>query len=84
MEANFNGRMYSSWFSYNIARPYPFRWFTPLVVLGGIVLTVLFSLVNLGANGYYLRTVYTNDPNTTVREGEKYVIRLVFRKMLTS
>jgi len=70
-----NTKMHASRFSYNITRPYPFRWFTPLVICGGIILAVLFSLVNFAANGYYMKTVYTNDPNTTLRNGEKYVIR---------
>jgi hypothetical protein len=57
--------MHASWFSYPITRPYPLRWFTPIALIGGIILAVLFSLVNLASNGYYLRTTYTTDPNTT-------------------
>lgn len=63
---NLTGMMYTSWFSYTITKPYPYRWFTPVAIVGGIILAVLFSLVNLAANGYYMRTVYTNDPNTTL------------------
>lgn len=57
--------MYRSWFSYPISKPYPFRWFTPVALVGGIVLTVLLSLINLSANGYLLKPLYTSDPNGT-------------------
>jgi len=62
---------YTSWFSYPITKPYPYRWFTPVTVVGGIILSVLFSLVNLAANGYYMRTIYTNDPNTTLVQEQR-------------
>ena len=58
--------MHSSWFSYNISKPYPFNWFTPVVLVGGIIFTVLFSVINLAANGYYLTSIYTTSPNTTI------------------
>ncbi|KAK1599778.1 uncharacterized protein LY79DRAFT_586346 [Colletotrichum navitas] len=57
--------MHRSWFSYPITKPYPFRWFTPVVVIGGLVLAVLLSLANLSANGFYLKSVYIPDPNAT-------------------
>ncbi|TDZ25562.1 hypothetical protein Cob_v001817 [Colletotrichum orbiculare MAFF 240422] len=57
--------MHRSWFSYAITRPYPFRWFTPVVIIGGIILAVPLSLANLSANGFYLKSVYTSDPNGT-------------------
>ncbi len=47
--------MDSSMFSYNISRPYPFRWFTPVVFVGGAIALVLFSLLNLVSTGYYQR-----------------------------
>ncbi|KAK1700904.1 hypothetical protein BDP55DRAFT_538006 [Colletotrichum godetiae] len=56
---------HQSWFSYPISKPYPFRWFTPVVLVGGVILTVFLSLVNLSANGYYLKPLYTSDPNGT-------------------
>ncbi|KAF6803188.1 hypothetical protein CSOJ01_11053 [Colletotrichum sojae] len=58
--------MHQSWFSYSISKPYPFRWFTPVALVGGLVLAVVVSLFNLSANGYYLKTIYTSDPNGTV------------------
>lgn len=59
-----HGRHHESFFTYNISRPYPFRWFTPVTVVGGILLTVLISFANFVASGYDLRTVYASDPGT--------------------
>jgi hypothetical protein len=60
--------MHTSFFSYDLSRSYPFRWFTPVTILGGILFTVLFSIVNVASNGYQLRTIYTTDPNVTLSE----------------
>jgi hypothetical protein len=60
--------MHESYFNYNVTRPYPYKWFTWAVVLGGIAATVLFSVLNLAANGYQLEVVYTTDPNGTLSE----------------
>jgi hypothetical protein len=46
--------MHESFFSYNLARPYPYRWFTWVVVTGGLAATTLFSAINLAADGYDL------------------------------
>lgn len=67
--------MHQSWFSYSISKPYPFRWFTPVAVVGGVVLAVVVSLCNLSANGYYLKTIYSSDPNGTEADANaQYVI----------
>lgn len=58
--------MYSSWFSYRLTKPYPFVWFTPVLITGTIIFAILFSFVNLAADGYYLTTVYTTSPNETL------------------
>lgn len=58
--------MHSSFFEYNISRPYPFKWFTPVVVIGGAVAVVLLSILNLGSSGYTQTVQYSHDPNTTV------------------
>ena len=42
----------SSHFSYSLSRPYPYRWFTPVVFLGGTIALVLFSLLNYVSNGF--------------------------------
>ncbi|RFU75090.1 hypothetical protein TARUN_7156 [Trichoderma arundinaceum] len=57
--------MHQSWFEYGLTRQYPFRWFTPVAVIGGIILPVVFSFINLGANAFDTIAVYTNDPNGT-------------------
>ena len=60
--------MYSSMFTYNITRPYPFKWFTPLVFIGGSIAIVLFSILNLVSNGYYLQVNISTNPNATVSQ----------------
>ena len=62
--------MYESVFSYNLTRAYPYRWFTLVVLLGGLASLVLFSVVNLAANGYILEVVYTTDPNGTLSQSQ--------------
>ncbi|KAF4961849.1 hypothetical protein FSARC_10035 [Fusarium sarcochroum] len=57
--------MHSSWFSYAISRPYPFRWFTPVTIVGGTILTVVFTIINLASSGFYLKPAFTEDPNST-------------------
>ncbi|KAF2095132.1 hypothetical protein NA57DRAFT_59879 [Rhizodiscina lignyota] len=49
--------MHASFFSYSLERPYPFRWFTWIVVIGGIAFTALFSVLNVATNGYNLTTL---------------------------
>ena len=46
--------MKESVFSYNLSRPYPYPWFTWVTVVGGILATALFSIINLAADGYEL------------------------------
>jgi hypothetical protein len=41
-----------SLFSYPLTKRYPFPWFTPVAVALGIIFAVLFSLLNLAADGY--------------------------------
>ncbi|OTA53824.1 hypothetical protein K449DRAFT_389581 [Hypoxylon sp. EC38] len=54
-----------SFFSYNITRAYPLKWFTPVVVVGGIVATALISFLNVAATGYELAPTSSSDPNAT-------------------
>lgn len=49
--------MVASNFEYTITRPYPFRWFTPVVLLGGVILFALFTLLNLVTTGYSMESV---------------------------
>lgn len=53
-------------FTYPLARPYPFWWFSWLAVIGALLLTVLFSAINLAADGYELRLELTTKPNATL------------------
>lgn len=52
-------------FTYSVTRPFPYKWFTWVVLLGGTVLAVLFSFVAVASNGYTLQPIYTTDPNGT-------------------
>ena len=61
-------RDHVSYFRYNLSRPYPFRWFTPVVIVGGVVLTALFPVLNFAANGYVLGSQFVADPNSTLAE----------------
>ncbi|KAF5024851.1 hypothetical protein F66182_3090 [Fusarium sp. NRRL 66182] len=67
--------MYLSWFSYPITRPYPFRWFTPVTILGGLVFLVLFTLINLASSGFYLKPIFTDNPNSTLSAKERWFMR---------
>lgn len=64
--------MHTSWFSYSITKPYPFRWFTPVTIVVGVILTVIFTLVNLASSGFYMKTIYTDDPNGTMASETLY------------
>lgn len=56
---------YRSWFSYGISRPYPLRWFTPVVCVGAVIAIALVSFINVAATGYELVPTSTPDPNGT-------------------
>ncbi|CAH0057694.1 unnamed protein product [Clonostachys solani] len=60
--------MHQSFYAYNLTRPYPYRWFTPVLIIGGIIFTTLFSLLNVATNGYELTAKSTSDPNSTLVE----------------
>ena len=45
------------------------RWFTPVVVVGGITLLILLSVVNFVQSSYVLIAEYSEDPNSTVTNG---------------
>lgn len=59
---------HQSIFTYNASRPYPFRWFTPVVTLTGLLLLVLFSYLNYASNGFDLTVVTSSNPNATVAD----------------
>ena len=55
-------------FTYPITRPYPYKWFSWVVLVGGTCAFVFFSILNFSANGYVLAVKYTTYPNQTVAE----------------
>ncbi|KAK5652634.1 hypothetical protein OQA88_10227 [Cercophora sp. LCS_1] len=57
--------MFASIFSYPVERAYPFRWFTPVVFIGGIIALTLASFLSVATQGYETVAIYTADPNTT-------------------
>jgi len=54
-----------SLFSYNITRAYPYGWVTPAVVVGGIIASILVSLISIGTSGYQLISIPSSNPNVT-------------------
>ncbi|PNP61678.1 hypothetical protein FNYG_13595 [Fusarium nygamai] len=73
---------HKSYFSYPITQHFPFRWFTPVAVIGGIVFIALFTLMNFASSSYELIVQNSLDPNTTVSREEKKVSES-FRRLLT-
>jgi hypothetical protein len=61
--------MHSSFFAYNVTRPYPFKWFTPVVLIGVVIATTLFSFLNFVSTGYNLEVEYSTNPNATISDG---------------
>lgn len=59
-------RQHESLFSYNVTRPFPYRWFTPVAVVGGLLLAAVFTLLNFASVGYLLVVETSSDPNGTV------------------
>lgn len=52
-------------FEHNLTRPYPFKWYTPAVLAGFTIATILFSVLNYASNGYTLQAAYLSDPRPT-------------------
>ncbi|KAK8030157.1 hypothetical protein PG993_011448 [Apiospora rasikravindrae] len=61
-------QQHESLFNYNITRPFPYKWFTPLAVIGGLVLGTLFTLLNFASAGFLLEVEASTNPNATVSE----------------
>jgi hypothetical protein len=57
--------MPSSVLTYNITRPYPYRWYTPALVIGFVLAAAFFSFVNYVSSGYTLQAAYLSDSNAT-------------------
>jgi hypothetical protein len=67
-----SNKMYESFFSYPVGRQYPHRWFTPTVIVGGIVIAALVSFDNVIASGYELAATSTNNPNEIIAHRRWY------------
>ncbi|CVK92113.1 uncharacterized protein FPRN_09761 [Fusarium proliferatum] len=57
--------MHASYFSYNLSRPYPYVWFTPVVLVGGLIATALIAFLSVATQGYETISKATSNPNTT-------------------
>ena len=66
----YRSQTHQSYFSYSLTRPYPFRWFTPVAVGLLVVVTVLFSMVNIASSGYSLVVLSTANPNKTLTDNK--------------
>ena len=60
--------MRESVFTYGLSRPYPFVWFTPVVVLGTVIGLVIFSIINFASTGYTSVVEYSKNPNVTTSQ----------------
>ncbi|KAG9657672.1 hypothetical protein KCU95_g5580, partial [Aureobasidium melanogenum] len=49
-------------FSYNVTRDYPYKWFTPVAIVGGILSTALFSAINFFSTAYTMVSLTTTNP----------------------
>ena len=58
--------LHQSAFRYALSRPYPYRWFTPIVAVGVIVALVVFSLLHFSSNSLILKTIITTNLNKTL------------------
>ncbi|KAF5594608.1 uncharacterized protein FSUBG_9374 [Fusarium subglutinans] len=57
--------MHASYFSYTLSRPYPYVWFTPVVLVGGLIATALIAFLSVATQGYETISMATANPNTT-------------------
>jgi len=60
-----SGRSVQSVLTYNLTRPYPYAWLTPVVLVTGVILATLFSFAAVASIAYEFESIYTTDPNTT-------------------
>lgn len=54
-----------SLFSYNITRPYPYKWFTPVTIVAFCLLTILISYLNYATIAFDPEVVNSADYNGT-------------------
>lgn len=69
-------------FSYSVTREYPYKWFTPVAIVGGILLTVLFSAVNFFPTAYTLISTTTRDRESFLsRRWPRYIPEIFTSKI---
>jgi hypothetical protein len=59
---------HESFFTYNLTRPYPFRLYTPVVVLLFGLLLAPITFINVATSGFELVTQTSLDPNSTTSQ----------------
>ncbi|KAG2167876.1 hypothetical protein JADG_007615 [Aureobasidium aubasidani] len=69
-------------FSYSVTREYPYKWFTPVAVVGGILLTVLFSAINYYSTAYTMVSKTTTDRESFLsRRWPRYIPEIFTSKI---
>lgn len=58
--------MHKSNLSYSVSRNYPYKWFTPVAVIGVVGFAALFTVLNFASTGYVLKITHSHHPNDTV------------------
>ncbi|KAL9105454.1 MAG: hypothetical protein Q9227_009363 [Pyrenula ochraceoflavens] len=61
---------YQSFFSYELTRPYPFRWFTFVASIGFLGFTALFSYLNFVSTGSTLTNEVSRNPHRTIADNK--------------
>ncbi len=74
--------MHSSWISYNVTRNYPYKWVTPVTVIGGLIAIGVVTFINVVTASYDL--VATSTSNVTqFTEGRNLYANNPFLSYLT-
>jgi hypothetical protein len=69
-------------FSYSVTREYPYKWFTPVAIVGGILLTVLFSAINFYSTAYTMVSKTTTDRESFLsRRWPRYIPEIFTSKI---
>ena len=59
---------HESIFGYNVSRQYPFKWVTPVTIVGGVVVFALVTILSIATQGYETITVFSSQPNLTMTD----------------
>ncbi|KAI0467943.1 hypothetical protein F4859DRAFT_219981 [Xylaria cf. heliscus] len=58
--------------SYNLTRNYPYKWVTPVVVLGGLIAIVIITFIHIVTESYDLVATSTNNATQILEHGNPY------------